>query len=242
MPYEHVREIIRVPITPTREKIIQRQWDFIRNQVGPLKKVAVVCDVSDSMEELPKCAGLALGILASEVAAPSFRDHILLFASEPRWVSLSGTLVNKISCFGKLPTGTTNFQSVGELIIERLLKNRVSREDAPEDILLFTDMGFDKAQDTPFNGKIGWETHFEMLRRNFAQHGYKPPRIICWNLRTQFKDYHSKADYEGVVQLSGWSPLLLNDIDKALTPYEGLRAILDNPRYDKLRSKEYLVS
>ena len=53
-----------------------------------------------------------------------------------------------------------------------------------------------------------------------------------------FIDFHAKADQEGVVQLSGWSPSILKALQKGVevqTPYEGMRSILDDARYDAVR-------
>ena len=50
----------------------------------------------------------------------------------------------------------------------------------------------------------------------------------------------SKADQEGVVQLSGWSPSMLTALQKGgvqvMTPYQGMRIVLDDKRYDEVRN------
>ena len=78
-----------------------------------------------------------------------------------------------------------------------------------------------------------------MIRQSFADAGYDAPRIVLWNLRAEYKDYHAKADEEGVVVLSGWSPAVLKAIQangvEIKTPYQGLRELLDNARYDAVR-------
>jgi hypothetical protein len=85
-----------------------------------------------------------------------------------------------------------------------------------------------------------WQTHIQMIRGAFKSHGYEAPRIIIWNVRAEYKDYHAQAHEEGVVMLSGWSPAILKAIMKAgvevNTPYDGLRELLDDTRYDKVRS------
>jgi hypothetical protein len=78
-----------------------------------------------------------------------------------------------------------------------------------------------------------------MIRNNFASYGYQAPRIVLWNLRAEYKDYHARATEEGVVLLSGWSPAVLKAITKGgvsvQTPYQALRELLDDSRYDKVR-------
>ena len=127
--------------------------------------------------------------------------------------------------------------------------------EEPDDIIVFTDMGWDDATNDGMvhNKKAGnsaWETHLDLLRRNFQEagetvwgvgNGWKVPRIIVWNLRDAYKDFHAKATTEGVVMLSGWSPAALKAITgpdgvKVQTPLAGLRAILDDSRYDAVRA------
>jgi hypothetical protein len=102
-------------------------------------------------------------------------------------------------------------------------------------------MGFDEASgNSRYNKKTEqWQTHFQMIRKNFQAYGYEAPRIVCWNLRAEYKDYHAKAHEEGVLQLSGWSPAVLKALQQKgielQTPYQGMRAILDDVRYDAVR-------
>lgn len=259
MPHEHVHEIVHnYNLSSEQEGVIQAQWDAIREETlkaGGLGKVVPLCDFSGSMDGVPKEVSLALGILISEIASPAFRDHILTFDSEPNWYSFRGkkSLKEKIAAVGGLGQGlSTDFQKAGDLVLRKLVENNVAPEDAPTDLLVLTDMGFDQAcrsgVTSSFTGKSythnlknkEWETHFQMIQSNFEKHGYVAPRIVCWNLRAQYKDYHATAETTGVVQLSGWSPAVLKALQKngveVKTPIEGLRALLDDARYDSVRA------
>ncbi len=258
MPHEHVHEILHNHyLSEEAEDVIQAQWNAIRNEVlkgGGLNKVVPMCDFSGSMSGIPIEVSFALGILISEIADPAFKDHILTFDSEPRWCSFVGKniLKEKVLSVGNLGQGlSTDFQKACDLILQRLVEHKVAPADAPTDLLVLTDMGFDQASpcnnyyefngnDYNYNYKTkGWQTHFQMIRSNFEKHGYIAPRIVCWNLRAEYKDFHAKAYEEGVVQLSGWSPAMLKAIQgkgiQVQTPYEGMRVILDDTRYDKVR-------
>jgi hypothetical protein len=103
-------------------------------------------------------------------------------------------------------------------------------------------MGFDQASNdgaSHTKKTKPWQTHFQMIRAAFEANGYTPPRIVCWNLRAEYTDYQAKAHEVGVVQLSGWSPSAFKAISQngvqVITPYEGLRKVLDDPRYDRIR-------
>jgi hypothetical protein len=97
-----------------------------------------------------------------------------------------------------------------------------------------------------------WETHITMIQESFrragedmwgAGQGFKPPRIVIWNLASAVgdgrKDIHAKADQPGVAMLSGWSPSQFKVLCEAgpqpLTPLDILRLELDDPQYDAVR-------
>lgn len=259
MPHEHVHEFfMNHMISQEAADTIEAQWAAIRSEAekhGGLGKIVPMCDFSGSMAGTAMEVSLALGILISEIASPAFRDHILTFDSTPLWHSFAGkaTLQEKLRTIGSLGQGlSTDFQKACDLVLERLVEHKVAPEDAPTDLLVLTDMGFDAASGTgqysfysanSYNKNVKqkpWQTHFQMIRDNFERHGYQPPRIVCWNLRAEYKDYHATAHEQGVVQLSGWSPAVLKALQKegvtVQTPYEGMRALLDDKRYDAVRA------
>lgn len=248
MPHELVDECYKSASNASND-LLQAQWESIRNATkagGGLEKCVFMCDFSGSMDGTPKLVSLALGILGSELAESAFADHILTFDSEPSWHSFKGckTLREKVQSIGRLGQGfNTNFQKACDLILKKLVQNKVPVDEAPTNLIVLTDMGFDSAsteQAYRYTKKTEpWETHFSMIRKSFEDNGYKPPRIVCWNLRAEFKDFHSTANQEGVVNLSGWSAsafkiLQTSGVD-ALTPAAMVRKILDASRYDPVR-------
>lgn len=262
MPHELLKKIINCETTSTEEFAInQGQWDSIREETikcGGLGKAVAMCDFSGSMDGLPKEISLALGILISEVTHKDFRDHILSFDSEPKWHSFAGmsTLKEKVlSIHWSLGQGlSTDFYKACMRILDKMVKHRIPVGEEPEDLIVLTDMGFDSTISQYTSGYTltkpsRWIGQIELIRNKFkeagealwgAGNGWTPPRIVIWNLRAEYKDFHAKADQEGVVQLSGWSPSMLKVLQtegvKVATPYMGLRATLDNERYDLVRA------
>lgn len=251
MPHEHVHEILHSSdYSKETENVIQAQWDAIRGETvksGGLDRCVFMCDFSGSMDGVPMEVSLALGILGSEITSPAFKDHILGFSETPDWISFTGktTLREKVDYVihnGFAQGLSTNFQAAANKILERLIQYKVSVAEAPTDLIVLTDMGFDYANHSIKNvvEKTNvWQTHFDMIRQAFQKHGYEPPRIVCWNLRAEYNDYHATAHEVGVVQLSGWSPSAFKIIStggvRVETPYQGMRRILDDTRYDKVR-------
>jgi hypothetical protein len=130
-------------------------------------------------------------------------------------------------------------------ILDRMVKHRVPVGEEPEDLIVLTDMGFDAA--AMDRGQPSRPFQIESIRTLFVEageklwgqgKGWKAPRIVVWNLRAEYKDFHAKAHQEGVVELSGWSPNVLKALQKGpiqvTTPYQGMRKLLDDERYAKI--------
>jgi hypothetical protein len=268
LPNEVVQNALG-PITSDAERdLIKSQWSAIRDKVAEgtfLKKVVALCDFSGSMGSVnernsPKSVSLAMGLLVSEISGG---HKIMTFDSQPQWHTFdpSHDIFQKLESIGNsLGQGlSTDFQKALDLVMTDLSARRVKPEDAPTDILVFTDMGWDQAYGSDgqsqytghtyrHNVKTAqWQTHLQMARENFrrlgedmwgAGKGYTPPRIVVWNLSPSYNDFHAKNDEEGVVMLSGWSPALFKALSTGLpgtTPWSGLRCQLDDPLYDKVR-------
>ena len=259
MPHELVTQTLECGRSADEQDITQAQWVSIRDKMaagGGLGKAVAMCDFSGSMNGLPKLISLALGILISEVTHPSFKDHILSFDSDPKWHSFAGkpTLQEKLTSISHhLGQGlNTDFYKACMCILGRMVKRRVPVGEEPEDLIVLTDMGFDAAS---INRDMN-SNHYniepqpyqlEAIRTAFKEagekvwgkgKGWKPPRIVIWNLRAEYDDFHATADQDGVVQLSGWSPNVLKVLEKGRvevrTPYETMREILDDKRYGKI--------
>jgi hypothetical protein len=243
MPNEHIHKIINSQYDEDIDSVVQAQWEAIRTKTaeeGGLGKSLFLCDFSGSMAGEPLEVSLAMGILGSELADPAFRNCILTFDEEPKWHTFPDgyTLRRKIdSMYGKGTGLNTNFLAACALVLEKLVEHKVAQADAPTHLIVVTDMGFDKANN---GGK--WETQFQKVRGDFQAQGYEPPLIVCWNVSSAYTDAHAKAHEIGVVQLSGWSPSVLKAIQTGVTvktPYDGLRVLLDDTRYDKVRAAVY---
>lgn len=227
------------------DDFIEAQWRAIRDDAaakGKLGRAVAMSDFSGSMAGTPMAVSMALGLLISEVTHPAFRGNFLAFDTKPYWINVSdkATLKEKVHYARKYAQGlSTNFLGACKLILDRMIECKVPVEDAPEDLIVLTDMGFDAAMGTPGGKSKAWETHLEIIRRSFELSGYKAPRIVLWNLRAEYKDFHAKANEEGVCVLSGWSPSILKAITsgkvETTTPYQILREVLDDARYDAVR-------
>jgi hypothetical protein len=261
-PHEVVEEVYNNQDVSGSEKNLRLgQWlAFVdkAKEGGALKHCLAMCDFSGSMDGLPKMVSLALGLLIAEVSGT---NKILTFDSEPKWHTFEPThnLYQKVASIGDIGQGiSTDFQKAMDLVLQDIKERRVKPEDVVKDLIVFTDMGWDEAysssEQSPFTGNDyrnnvktkEWQTHIQMIRENFRRAGedlhgvpFVPPRIVIWNLRAEYSDFHARADEEGVVMLSGWSPALFKVLQEkgveVLTPYAALRLQLDDPMYQPVR-------
>ena len=236
------------------------QWlAFVaKAKTSALRNCLAMCDFSGSMDGVPKMVSLALGMLIAEVSGS---NKILTFDSEPKWHTFNPAhnLYEKVSSIGNIGHGlSTDFQKAMDLVLADIKERRCKPEDVPKDLIVFTDMGWDHAysssEKSPYTGNSyrnnvkteQWQTHIQMIRENFKRAGedmwgvpFVPPRIVIWNLRAAYDDFHARADEEGVVMLSGWSPALFKVLQEkgveVLTPYAALRLQLDDPMYQPVR-------
>jgi hypothetical protein len=255
MPHEIVKKSLVHSTTPDEHSILQSQWEEIVKETltnGGLNRCIPMCDFSGSMNGLPILISLALGILISEINHESFRDSILTFDARPSWHSFKGLTTLKKKLYSiynnifELGQGlNTDFYKACICILNRMIENRTPVSEEPESLIVLTDMGWDKAHNTTDE----WKTQIDRIREEFQiagqrvwgeGNGWKAPQIVIWNLSAKYNDFHAKATDEGVVILSGWSPSILKSIQGngilSQTPYDGMRTILDDPRYDLVRT------
>ena len=238
---------------------------------GGLGRSLAMCDFSGSMQssgtngDTPYWVSMALGLLISEVTTKEFEDVFLTFDSTPQLHHLpKGDIFERVASIdGSLAQGmSTDFQKAMDLVLQRCKAMRVRPGQEPENLIVLTDMNWDQAcgsnEPAYYTGNryrhhvktSSWQTHVEMIRESFKRagedmwgegQGLKMPRIVIWNIAATSTDFHAKADTEGVVMLSGWSPSLFKVLQKdgvvIQTPYAALRAQLDDERYDPVRAR-----
>jgi len=260
-PHEVVKAVYEQGGSEDERNLRLGQWAaFVKKakEYNALKNCLAMCDFSGSMDGLPKMVSLALGILIAEVSGS---NKILTFDSVPQWHAFNPVhnLFEKVASIGNIGHGlSTDFQKAMDLVLSDIKQRRCRPEDVPKDLIVFTDMGWDQAYsssekshytDNSYRHNVKtevWQTHIQMIRENFKRAGedlhgvpFQPPRIVIWNLRASYSDFHAKSDEEGVVMLSGWSPALFKVLQEkgveVLTPMAALRLQLNDPMYQPVR-------
>ena len=234
---------------------IQAQWNSIvapYKTSGRLGRMVAMSDLSGSMEsDHAFVVSLALGLIIAECNTGHFRDSLFTFDTNPAFYRFTTRgLVSRVEECMRLPWGgSTDFQKCYNLMLDQMAQARVLEGEEPTDLVCLTDMGFDEAvgQRYGYAGRSGaaHQTHFQILQQAWIDRArtmgqnWRCPRLVCWNLRAQYKDFQATSQEEGEVLISGWSPSMLKALITsgfdAFTPAAMLRAVLDAPRYDLVR-------
>lgn len=223
--------------------------------------------MSGSNGDTPYWVSMALGLLISEVTSDEFKDSFLTFDSTPteHLLPKGGDLFARLKSFraNKVGQGTsTDFQKAMDLVLKRCKERRIKPGNEPTNLIVLTDMAWDEAcgsnKYSEYTGNTyrnvvktsPWQTHVEMIRESFKRagediwgegNGWKMPTIVIWNIAATCQDFHAKADTEGVVMLSGWSPSLFRMLQtkgvESMTPEDALLIQLNDPRYKLVRDR-----
>ena len=261
-----VGELTRDALSETSSTEIDRinlQWDDNRkNNIG-LGNIIACCDTSGSMEcdnMTPLVNAIGLSIRASEIVDDAFKNRILTFSNEPRWIQLNDTqtFVDKVNTVRNASDWgmNTNIRAMFDLIINIILENEIHPSKVENfSLAIFSDMQIDSAVKIDYNsGIMNFKDYMNSLysdiRQQFYQAGmkskyktpYSPPHIIFWNLRLT-NGFPVLSTEKNVSMLSGYSSQLLNIFCnkgagalKESTPHKLLSDILHDERYSYMEN------
>ena len=89
--YEYVRDALKHANDQYQRDIINAQWEDNKNNNAELGKIIPMVDVSGSMECdncIPLYNSIGLGIRISEKTHKAFKNRIMTFSSNPKWIIL----------------------------------------------------------------------------------------------------------------------------------------------------------
>lgn len=204
---------------------VENQWKNIVNDIkrnNVLDKTMAVLDVSYSINR--ETVAIALGILLSQCTSKEYKNKLINFHESPSWINFNEneTLYEKIKKVSKISCGENmNIYNVFKLILDHALKYELTQKQMIEKLFIFTDMKFNSV-----NGND--KTPIQKIKYEYNIHGYKLPKIICWNLKS-CSNFPFESESENVICLSGFSQNLLTLFmkNKDFTPLNMLKTILD---------------
>lgn len=236
MPYDIIRPILSGSMNKDERQSLDVTWnaqeDFAREE-----NALAVIDGSGSMYGYgsPKPAEVALsqGIYFAERSNGAFANHFITFSNKPRLVEIKGKdIFEKVQyCKSFNEVANTDIKKVFELILTTVVKHRVPQSELPSTLYIISDMEFDSCAENADS------TNFEYAKKAFADHGYKLPTVVFWNVQSRNEQQPVTLNEQGVVLVSGASPRVFSMISSGnLSPMAFMLDTLNKERYSKIHA------
>ncbi len=236
----------------TERLMVNKYWDnlddYFKNAV--FNGVAVV-DTSGSMtgwgnEVAPIDVAISLGMYCGEKCNRNspWHGHYITFSRDARLVPIEGVdFVNKVQrIVAANLCDNTNIRSVFDLLLKLAIQNGVKSEDMPENIVVISDMEFDSCasfRDTSSWSRWGvdqgdgYQSEMEAIAKIWEDAGYHMPKLVFWNVCAR-QDNIPMRDNGRVSFVSGYSPVLFEQILTGKTGIDLVKEKLDSPRYERI--------
>ena len=239
-PYEIVRAALNVggwrmryDLSDEEENALNASWDSLPDFCGDRNALAIV-DTSGSMydfDALPAAVALSLGLYFGERSKGVFRNHFIEFSSDPQLIEIKGKTFSErlryLCTFNKV--ANTDIEAVFDLILNAAVSGCASQEELPETLYLISDMEFDRCVR---NASL---TNFENAKLRFAEHGYKLPKLVFWNVASRGGNQPVTMNEEGTALVSGCTPRLFSMVAGGdVTPYSAMADMLSSERYAQI--------
>ena len=229
-PYEIIRPILDTGLNADEINAINTTWNAQEDFTNGENAIVVV-DGSGSMyggrNVSPISVALSLGIYFAERNKGEFHNHFITFSMTPQLVEIKGAnIYEKVRyCASFNEAANTNVQAVFELILSTAMKHNVPQSELPSTIYIISDMEFDYCNKADI-------TNFEYAKKIFAEHGYKLPNVVFWNVESRNTQQPVTMNEQGVTLVSGASPRVFAMIKSGnLSPMSFMLDVLNSERY-----------
>lgn len=209
---------------------------------------SMTCNVGGNTGVTALDVANSLAIYFAERSSGEFKDKYITFSERPQLVDFSNAknLRDKLTIARQHnEVANTNIEAVFDLILNTAIRNKMAQEDMPANILIVSDMEFDSCatSGTPSASRNSWgwysssyqrptTTLFDTIAKKYAEHGYKLPRLVFFNVNSRTSTIPVKENDLGVALVSGFSPNTIKMImSNKLDPYECLLEQLNTERY-----------
>ena len=218
----------------TERNAINKYWDNLKDYFNGCSLDALcMIDTSGSMwgekASAPINVAISLGLYAAERARGPFAGHYISFSSKPQLIETKGVdFCDKVQRIYKTNLcENTNIEAAFEMLLQTAIHNRCKQSDLPKTIVVISDMEFDMQR-----GRYGLPTNtlMENIEHRWNQYGYNTPNLVYWNVDARQNNI-PMAVKDGISFVSGFSPVLFEQIMKGKTAYDLMFDKLNNERY-----------
>lgn len=206
----------------------EAQWKALPNYVSGENNVLVMADVSGSMCGRPMATSVGLAIYFAERNKGAYHNLYMTFTDQPRFVSIKegATLRENVRFVEQAGIGyNTNLEAAFNEILKMAVQNSLRNEELPKALLIVSDMEIDYVV-----SRDGLD-FVEIMKKRFAQHGYKMPKLIMWNVDSRQDTFLTQGD--DVLQVSGQSTNTFKSVLSSIncSAYELMLKVLNDELY-----------
>ena len=180
----------------------------------------------------------ALAIYTSQHNSGVYKNKYITFSNKPQFVDFkeSDSLKTKLEIAIKHDEiANTNIEAVFNLILGVAVENNIPQKDMVNNILIISDMEFDRAQSFYGDENILTKSLFKTIAERYSKAGYTLPKLIFWNVNSRTQTIPLTQNELGVVLVSGFSQNVLKMVmSNNYNPYDVLVEIITGSRYDKI--------
>lgn len=223
-----------VKMDDTDRLMINKFWDNLTNYFnGASLNALAVVDTSSSMWGTPVYVATSLGMYCAEKANGPFAGHYVSFSRNPRLVKVEGVdFCDKVDRIIRTDLcENTDIEKTFDMLLDTAIRNRCSQEDLPQNIIIISDMEFDRARGYNRISSASTETLMEGIARKWANVGYKMPKLIFWNVDARQDNIPMKVE-NGISFVSGFSPSIFQQIMSGKTAMDLMYEVLNQKRYE----------
>ena len=224
---------------PTERAAINKYWDNLEDYFNSASLDALcMIDTSGSMwgtdASAPINVAISIGLYAAERARGPFHGHYISFSSRPQLIETYGSdFVDKVKrIYSTNLCENTNIEAAFDMLLNTAIKSRCRQSDLPKTIIVVSDMQFDMQR-----GRYGSSnaTLMENIAYKWQRAGYQMPELVYWNVQARGNNVIPMQAKDGITFVSGFSPVLFEQIMKGKTGYDLMMDKLNSARYECIR-------
>ena len=218
----------------TERAAINKYWDNLKDYFNGCSLDALcMIDTSGSMwgteASAPINVAISIGLYAAERARGPFAGHYISFSSRPQLIETAGVdFVDKVRrIYSTNLCDNTNIEAAFDMLLNTAIKTHCKQSDLPKSIIVVSDMEFDGQRG--YYGRSN-NTLMENIAMKWAQHGYQMPNLVYWNVQARQNNIPMTVK-DGISYVSGFSPVLFEQIMKGKTAFDLMMDKLNDERY-----------
>ena len=224
---------------PVERAAINKYWDNLEDYFnGASLDALCMIDTSGSMwgsdASAPINVAISIGLYAAERARGPFHGHYISFSSRPQLIETYGSdFVDKVErIYSTNLCENTNIEAAFDMLLDTAIKSHCRQSDLPKTIIVVSDMQFDRQRDYYGNSNA---TLMENIAYKWQRAGYQMPELVYWNVQARGNNVIPMQAKDGITFVSGFSPVLFEQIMKGKTGYDLMMDKLNSERYECIR-------